>query len=139
MKLIPKTLKRETIDRKSLMKLHWCQGKDVRSLSKLILTPPKVIKEKKAVFKTVLNVELLWHTSGIFRKAERQRPRLNWNGFVDQLISEKTNSPNGFVDQLTSEKKNSSKSTITMLPLTDLNPRDENCMYSTLIHIPEEY
>ena len=26
-------------------------------------------------------------------KAERQRPRPNWNDFMDQLTSEKTNSP----------------------------------------------
>ena len=77
------------------------------------------IKEKIAVFKTVLNAGLLWHTSGIFHKAERQRPRPNWNGFMDQLTSEKTNSP---------------KSTIAMLPLIDLNPSDESYIYSTLIH-----
>ena len=71
-KLIPTILKRETIDSKSSIKLHWCQGKDVPSLSKLILTSLKDIKEKIAVFKTVLKVDLLWHTSGIFHKAERQ-------------------------------------------------------------------
>ena len=79
-KLIPTTLKRETIDRKSSIKLHWCQAKDVRSLSKLVLTPLKDIKEKIAVFKAVLKVDLLWHTSDIFHKAERQRSRLSWNG-----------------------------------------------------------
>ena len=37
------------------------------------------------------------------------------------------------MDQLTSEKTNSSNSTITMLPLIDLNLIDESCIYSTLI------
>ena len=59
----------------------------------MIPTPLKDIKEKIAVFKTVLNMDLLWHTSGIFNKAERQRPRPNWNGFMDQFTSEKTKVP----------------------------------------------
>ena len=86
----------------------------------MIPTPLKDIKEKIAVFKTMLNVDLLWHTSAIFNKAERQRPRPNWNGFMDQFTSEKTNAP---------------KSTITVLPLIHFNPSDESCIYSTLLHI----
>ena len=122
-KQTPTILNREAIERKDSIKLHWYQGKDVRSLSKIILTPLKHIEENMAVFKTVLNVDLLWHTSGIIHKAERQRSRPNWNGFMDQLTSEKTNSP---------------KSTITKLPLIDLNPSDESCMYLTLIHIIDQ-
>ena len=85
----------------------------------MIPTPLKDIKENIAVFKRVHNVDLLWHTSGNFNKAERQRPRPNWNGFMGQLTSEKTNAP---------------KSTITVLPLIDFNPSDESCIYSTLLH-----
>ena len=41
--------------------------------------------------------------------------------------------------QKTNKKKtNSLKSTITMLPLIDLNPSDESCIYSTLIKIIEQ-
>ena len=65
------------------------------------------------VFKTVPNVDLLWHASEIFHKADRQRPRPNWNGLMDHLNSEKTK-----------------KSIITMLPMTEYNPRDESCIYS---------
>ena len=108
-KRIQTVVKKEAIEGKDSIKLQWYQGKDVRSLSKVILTPLKDIKEKIVVFKTVLNVDLLWHTSRIFHKAERQRSRPNWNGFMEQLTSEKINSP---------------KSTITMLPLIDLNPSD---------------
>ena len=92
-KRIPTILKRETIKRKYSIKLHWYQGKDVRSLSKIILTPLKGIKEKITVFKTVLNVDLLWYTSDIFHEVERQRPRRNWNHFMDKLTSENTNLP----------------------------------------------
>ena len=76
----------------------------------------------------MLNVDLLWHTSGIFHKAETQvRPkaevRPNWNGFIDQLTSEKTKT---------------TKNTIIMLPLIDLNPSDESCIYLTLPHITDQ-
>ena len=92
-KQIPTILKRKTIERNDSIKLHCYEEKIAHSLSKMIPTPLKDIKEKIAVFKTVLNMDLLWHTSGIFNKAERQRPRPNWNGFMDQFTSEKTNVP----------------------------------------------
>ena len=63
----------------------------------------------------MLNVGLLWHTSEIFHKVEKQRPR-----------------PNGLMDQLTSPKN-----TITVLPLIDFNPSDESCICSTLLCITE--
>ena len=37
----------------------------------------------------VLSVDLLWHTSEIIHKADRQRPRPNWTN----LPLKKTNSP----------------------------------------------
>ena len=43
------------------------------------------------------------------------------------------------MNQLTSEKKtNSPKSTFRMLPLVDLNPRDEKIIYSTLFYIIQQ-
>ena len=54
------------------IKLNWYQQKDIRSLSNKILSSPKDIEEKIVVFEAVLNVGLLWHTSVIFHKAERQ-------------------------------------------------------------------
>ena len=44
----------------------------------------------------------------------------------------------GFMGQLTSEKTKTTKSTITMSPLIDLNPSDENCIYSTLLYITDQ-
>ena len=94
-------------------------------LSKKKLSALKVIKEKIVVFKTALNVDLLWHISEIFYKIQRQRPRPNWNGLMNQLSSEKR------------KKTQSPKSTITMLPVIDLNPHDESYLYPTLnIEIP---
>ena len=70
---IPTILKREAVERKDSIKPNWYQQKNVRSVSKIILSPLKDIKEKIAAFNTMLNVDLLWHTSEIFHKAERQR------------------------------------------------------------------
>ena len=44
------------------------------------------------------------------------------------------------MDKLSSEKKkkNSPKSTITMLPMIDLNPRDESCIYLILFYIIQQ-
>ena len=62
-KRIPTILEGETIERKDSIKLHWYQEKDVRSLSKRVLTLIKDIKEKIAIFKTVVNVGLFKFTN----------------------------------------------------------------------------
>ena len=63
---------------------------------------------------------MLWHSASIFKKAERQEPRPNWNGFMEK-ISPGCSNPEKF--------------SITMLPLIDMNPGDESCIYSTLLYI----
>ena len=68
------TLKRDAIERKDPLKLNKYQKKIVRQLLKIILSPLRDIKEKLAAFSTVLNVNLLLHTSEIFHKTERKRP-----------------------------------------------------------------
>ena len=71
-KQLPTILKRETVERKDSIKLNWYQQKDISLLSKKKNTELlKDIKEKMVVFKTVPNVDLLWHASEIFHKAER--------------------------------------------------------------------
>ena len=53
-----------------------------------------------------VNVDLLWHTSQIFYKAERQREIPKWNGLMGQLSSEKN------------KKIQNPKSTITIYNVT---------------------
>ena len=65
-------------------------------------------------------MDLILRISGIFPKATRERPRPDLDGFMNQLISEKTNLP---------------KSTVTM---SSLNPSDATCIYSTLPHIIDQ-
>ena len=93
---IPTILKEEVIERKESIKLHWHQQKDVCSFSKMILTTLKDIKKRVSVFNTVLNLYLLWHTSEIFHKAEKQRPRPNWNGLMDQPTSDRNKFTNKY-------------------------------------------
>ena len=62
----------------------------------MILTTLKDIKKRVSVFNTVLNLYLLWHTSEIFHKAEKQRPRPNWNGLMDQPTSDRNKFTNKY-------------------------------------------
>ena len=62
---------------------------------------------------------LLWHSAWFL--ASSQKPRSNWSGFLQCSTS-----------AITSQK---SASTITFLPVIDLSPSDESCIYSTLLFI----
>ena len=48
----------------------------------------------------MLNVDLLWHTPEIFYKAERQSSRPTWNDLIDQITSERANSPKSNITML---------------------------------------
>ena len=69
-----------------------------------------------------LNIDILWHAAGLFRKAERQGPTPNWNGYMDLASL-------GLADP--------AKSTIVTLPFVDFNPSDESCMFSTIMCVIE--
>ena len=69
-----------------------------------------------------LSMEILWHLGSIFKKAERQEPLPNWNGFKKNISS---------------DSSHLEKLLITMLPLIDMNPGDESCIYSTLLYIKD--
>ena len=65
-----------------------------------------------------INYGLLWHAGWFSRPMEN--PRHNWSGFMQEITS-----------SFSSEEKSS----ITFLPIINLNPSDENCIYSTLLFI----
>ena len=66
------------------------------------------------------SVDKLWHTAGLFTMTSS--PRANWSGFMQDI----------------STGNHPKKANITMLPLIDLNPNDETCIYSTLLYIIEQ-
>ena len=65
--------------------------------------------------------DLLWHSGWIFSKA---KPRPNWSGFMQHLFSDDQNS--------------TPRSEVLFLPIIDLNPSDETCIYSTLIYVESQ-
>ena len=66
--------------------------------------------------------DLLWQSGWIFSKLDRPRP--NWSGFMQHILSD--------------EKHLTSKSEVLLLPIIDLNPSDESCVYSTLVYIQSQ-
>jgi len=87
-------------------------------LSKVMLDP--VIQMKKSASQSAMEVyDLLWHSSWMFSPPETPRP--NWSGFMQCTTN--------------ASKSALSSSTITFLPIIDLNPSDETCIYSTLLFV----
>ena len=70
-----------------------------------------------------INHDLVWHAGWFSRSLSTHRP--NWNGFMQKPTNKNSNS-----------KVN--KASISFLPIIDLNPSDENCIFSTLSFIIEQ-
>ena len=62
--------------------------------------------------------DTLWHSGWMFSGAAKPRP--NWSGFMQHIFSE-SDCP-------------ITKSEVLFLPIIDLNPSDETCIYSTLVY-----
>ena len=62
----------------------------------------------------------LWHAAGLFTAADMPRP--NWSGFMQDVM----------------QGDHPSKSDVLMLPITDLNPNDETCIYLVLLFVIEQ-
>ena len=69
-----------------------------------------------------INYDLIWHAGWFSRSLATHRP--NWNGFMQKATSNGSNEED--------------KATISFLPIIDLNPSDENCIFSTLSFIMEQ-
>ncbi len=70
-----------------------------------------------------LNTDLLWHCGWLTNRAIKQRP--NWSGFMEHVFS-------------ADSSETSVKSEVLFLPIIDLNPSDESCLFSTLIYIQNQ-
>lgn len=66
-----------------------------------------------------LSSDLLWHSGSIF--SNETQPRPNWSGFMQHVFS--------------GDHNLTPKSEVLLLPIIDLNPSDESCVYSTLVYI----
>ena len=66
------------------------------------------------------DMDQLWHAAGLFSTMTEPRP--NWNGFM-QDVTKGDHPP---------------RSDTVLLPIIDLNPNDETCIYSTLLFVIEK-
>lgn len=66
------------------------------------------------------STNLLWNSTGIFTRNKEPRP--GWSGFMQDV----------------STGKHLPKSDVVLLPLLDLNPFDESCIYTTLLFIQDQ-
>ena len=68
-----------------------------------------------------LGYDLLWKSAWFF--SSKTQPRPNWSGFMQQVAN---------------KRRSPEKSAISFLPIIDLNPSDETCIYSTLCFIIDQ-
>ena len=112
-----KIIKKNEIIKNRGIQIHWYNQPAVKALSKTLFKPRKELY-MPLTFGYQLNVDVLWHCAGVFRKTERLGTRPSWNCYM-HLIKSSESSPQ--------------KSSITMLPIIDMNPGDYSCLYSTLL------
>ena len=67
-----------------------------------------------------ISSDLLWHAGWLASGAATPRP--NWSGFMQHIFSDEQHS----------------KSEVLFLPIIDLNPSNETCIYSTLSYITSQ-
>ena len=97
--------------------IHQYIGSSAKGLAKLKLE--SVIKLQRPItLPAEITYDILWNASIFFQSASK--PTLNWSGFMQDL---------------TSGQAPTEKASITFLPIIDLNPTDEHCIYSTLLFI----
>jgi len=68
----------------------------------------------------ITTLNLLWHVAFLYM--EPSSPRTNWSGYMQESCRGSPCSP----------------ASIQMLPLIDLNPSDETCIYSTLLFVQSQ-
>jgi len=81
---------------------------DVRHLQRPICLPQ------------IMQLNVVWHLSWTFKSSDNQRP--NWGGFMQSSCT----------------GVHAPTAAITMLPLIDMKPTDETCLYSTLLFVDSE-
>ena len=92
-------------------------GNSNTGLSKLKFEPILQLKSP-CILPIEINYDLLWHAGWFSRSSEKPRP--NWSGYMHEV---------------TRSFSLKEKSTISFLPIIDLDPNDETCIYSTLLFV----
>ena len=100
------------------------------SIGKMCDAPLKIPREKRSSLHRLViyihvdkntsrsrNIDLIWHMGYFFKK---QQP--HWSGFMQKYV----------------KGQHPGKSTVNFLPVINLNPSDESCIYSTLLFIEKQ-
>jgi len=77
--------------------------------------------QRPLVLPAICNLDLVWHAS-YFMTGLNDVCRPNWSGFM----------------QSTCFGEHDPAAVVTFLPIIDLNPSDENCIYSTLLFVDQQ-
>ena len=96
------------------------RGSSVVGLSKFKLKAIRELSSPK-VPTPEINLDLLWQTSWFFKKSSSNP---NWSGFMQAATKPKD--------------ERFKKESIDLLPIIDLDPNDETCIYSTLQFVIRE-
>lgn len=97
-------------------------GSPVSGLS-LIKYKPLLELRSPVTLPPGLNADLLWHCGWLTNRAINRRP--NWSGFMEHVFSADIS-------------KTALKSEVLFLPIIDLNPSDESCLFSTLTYVQNQ-
>ena len=117
---LTRVVKSKEVAKKASIHLRWYDEMEHKSFGKLPFVSMEKLNSNLHVTTSELSIEILWHAASIFRRAARHGPRPNWNGFMENIFA---------------NCAHPEKSTITMLPLIDLNPNVLTCIFSTLLHV----
>ena len=102
------------------IELHSFHGSSKMGLSTLTIHPLHQLTIEPTTSKEV-DYNIFWHINWFSSSPEKPRP--NWNGFMQSA---------------TSKAPVEDKSMVTFLPIIDLNPSDDSCIYSTLLFIMDQ-
>ena len=109
----------EVIKNKGI-KIQSFLGSSSKGLSNIKLKPMRQLITSYT-FLPEIKYNILWRTGWFTSSPEN--PRSNWSGFMQAI---------------TEVPVSEQKSSVSFLPIIDLNPSDESCIYSTLLFIEEQ-
>lgn len=93
-----------------------------KALPQLIKFKPVLHLKFPYTISSQIYSDLLWHSGWMFSSAEH--PRSSWSGFMQHVFS--------------SDHTISPKSEVLFLPIIDLSPSDDTCIYSTLNYVQSQ-
>lgn len=117
-KRLPKVMGVDYLPRDSAVQIHRYPYPAAHPLGNLTFLPLELLQP--SMLRQSSEIDLLWHCASLLQGTHSEIRRPNWNGFMDKI---------------TTEKSHPDKTTVSMLPIIDMNPSDENCVYSTLLHV----